>query len=145
MKEHTRCLGRVLVLVLLAVGTTMGAGAEPQRTARGTLGGQVLGTDGKAISGARVLLQTSDGKAPRSTETNAQGRFWFPMLPAGLYDARAYSQGSISEWRQNVLVVGRQTSITLHLRPRKHVNGKLPSSLTPPHIEREPSRENSKS
>jgi hypothetical protein len=42
------------------------------------------------------------------------------MLPAGLYDVRAYSQSRSSEWRKKVLVeVGRQTTITLRLSPKK--------------------------
>ncbi len=99
---------------------TASAAATPQYTGLGTIGGQVLGPDGKAVNGARVTLQSSDGRHPVTTETNAQGRFWFPSLPAGLYDVRAYFKGRLSEWRRNVWVdTGRQTNVTLRLRSKK--------------------------
>jgi hypothetical protein len=120
MKKHAWALGYASILVVLVAAMTTGAGALPQSPGFGTIGGQVLGPDGKAISGARVILQASDGRDPQTTETNAQGRFWFPMLSMGLYDLRAYSRGRLSEWRQNVWVqVGRQTTVTLHLRSKK--------------------------
>jgi Carboxypeptidase regulatory-like domain len=127
MSKRVLFLGRVLIVALLAAAITTGA------TGLGTLGGQVLGPDGKVISSARVTLQASDGKDPQTAETNAQGRFWFPMLPTGPYDVRAYSQGRVSEWRKNVWVdVGRQTTITLHLRTRKRAPVKSPSAVAEP-------------
>ncbi len=123
----------LLAAGLLWVALNTGAGAAPQTTGLGTVGGQVLGPDGKAIEGARVTLQSSDGRHPETTETNAQGRFWFPMLPAGLYDLRAYSKGRLSEWRKNVWVnAGRQTTITLRLRSKKRALSNLPPSLAEP-------------
>jgi protocatechuate 3,4-dioxygenase beta subunit len=86
----------------------------------GTVGGQVVDTGGRAVPGARVTLQASDGRDSQITETNQQGRFWFASLPEGQYDVRAYRKGRISEWRQNVWVSpGHQTNVTLHLRPKK--------------------------
>lgn len=112
---------------------TVSAYASPQTVGLGTVGGQVLGPDGKAIEGARVTLQTADGAHPETTETNAQGRFWFPMLPVGLYDLRAYSKGRLSEWRKNVWVeAGRQSTITLRLRTKKRAPSKIPPSLAEP-------------
>ena len=112
---------------------TIGASAAPQTTGQGTVGGQVLGPDGRAIEGARVTLQASDGSHLETTETNAQGRFWFPMLPTGQYDVRAYSKGRLSEWHKNVWVeVGRQTTVTLRLQSKKRALSKLPPSLAEP-------------
>jgi protocatechuate 3,4-dioxygenase beta subunit len=109
------------------------ATATPQATRRGTIGGQVLGTDGKAVSGARVTLQASEGKRPKTTETNEQGHFWFPSLPAGLYDVRAYSEGRLSDWHRNVWVGrGKQTNVTLRLRSKKPVSGESPAPAAKP-------------
>ncbi len=123
---------------LLAAGLILaalipGATATPQATGEGTVGGQVLGTDGKGVSGARVTLQASDGRLPKTTETNGQGRFWFPSLATGLYDVRAYSKGRLSDWRRNVWVErGKQTNVTLRLRSKKPVPSKsLPSPAKP--------------
>jgi hypothetical protein len=82
----------------------------------------VVGPDGKAVAGARVTLQSSDGTRPKTTQTNNQGQFWFPMLVRGPYDVRAYSKGRVSEWRKNVSVEpGRQTTIILRLSAKKRV------------------------
>jgi len=123
---------------LLAAGLVLaalipGATATPQATGEGTVGGQVLGTDGKGVSGARVTLQASDGRLPKTTETNGQGRFWFPSLATGLYDVRAYSKGRLSDWRRNVWVErGKQTNVTLRLQSKKPVPSKsLPSPAKP--------------
>jgi len=99
----------------------------------GTVAGQILGPDGTVVEGARVTLQESDGRRPRTTETNAQGNFSFSKLLAGLYDVRAYSQSRSSDWQKNVLVeAGRQTTITLRLRTQKPAPSKLPPSLAQP-------------
>lgn len=116
-------------LVLAAL--TAGAGAAPrspgQASGQGTIGGQVLGTDGKAVAGARVTLQASEGRLPETTETNGQGHFWFPSLATGLYDVRAYSKGRVSDWRRNVWVErGKQSNVTLRLRSKKPAAGKSP-------------------
>jgi protocatechuate 3,4-dioxygenase beta subunit len=113
----------IAVLTLLAAWTLCAA-AAPQSSGEGTVGGQVVGTDGKAVGGARVTLQPSDGRAPKTSETNSQGRFWFPSLSTGLYDVRAYSKGRESDWHRNVWVErGKQSNVTLHLRPKKPAPG----------------------
>src|SRR5712692_7956649 len=122
---------------LLAAGLILsalipGATATPQATGEGTVGGQVLGTDGKAVGGARVTLQASDGRLPKTTETNGQGRFWFPSLATGLYDVRAYSKGRVSDWRKNVWVErGKQSNVTLRLGSKKPAPGKSASVAAP--------------
>jgi len=89
-------------------------------TGLGTVGGQVLDTKSKPVPDARVTLQDSEGGHLQTTQTNTQGHFWFPSLPEGQYSVRASDQGRISEWQQNVWVSpGRQTDVTLHLRPHK--------------------------
>ena len=105
-----------LVLALGSLGALSAAGL-------GTVGGQVLDLKGKAVADARVTLQDSDGGHLQSTETNTQGHFWFPSLPEGQYSVRASDRGRISEWRQNVWVSpGRQTDVTLKLRPKNRAS-----------------------
>lgn len=90
----------------------------------GTVGGQVLNTQGAAVAAALVTLQASDGGQLQTTQTNSEGRFWFASLPEGQYSVRASDHGLVSEWRQNVWVApGRQTDVTLHLRaPKKNLS-----------------------
>ncbi|HKV05679.1 MAG TPA: carboxypeptidase-like regulatory domain-containing protein [Candidatus Acidoferrales bacterium] len=104
------------MLAVLAVSTV----AAPRPGGLGTVGGQVLGLDGKPVVGARVTLQAAEGHRVETAETNEQGRFWFASLPEGQYGVRAYSQGRVSEWRQNVWVApGQQTNVVLHLRAKR--------------------------
>jgi hypothetical protein len=134
MRKYAQSLGRLLSLALLASALTApGAIAAPQTKALGTIGGQVFSPSGFAVSGARVTLQTADGKSPQTTVTNDQGRFWFPMLDVGMYDVRAASEGHSSEWRHNVGVsIGRQTTIALHLPSKKPAPIKTPASIHKP-------------
>ena len=111
---------KLAVAGLLGALLTVSAIAAPRPKGLGTIGGQVVEPGGKAIAGARVTLQAAEGRHPETTETNDQGHFWFASLPEGLYDLRAYYQGHVSEWRQNVWVSpGQQTNVILHLRPKK--------------------------
>jgi len=106
----------VSMCAVLAAGSLSAAPA----TGLGTVGGQVLDTKSKPVPDARVTLQDSEGGHLQTTQTNTQGHFWFPSLPEGQYSVRASDQGRISEWQQNVWVSpGRQTEVTLHLRPHK--------------------------
>jgi FtsP/CotA-like multicopper oxidase with cupredoxin domain len=131
MAKTAKHLGHALILAALAL-TLISPGAGAARRL-GTVGGRVLAPNGDPVPGARVILQASEGRAPQATVTNRQGRFWFPMLPVGLYDVRASYRGRASEWRQNVNVrVGRQTTITLRLRAKKPAPVKAPPSLKQP-------------
>jgi hypothetical protein len=105
-------------LALMAISVSGAAAAQPKGL--GTVAGQVLGLDGKAIAGARVTLQAAEGHHVETAETNQQGRFWFASLPEGQYGVRASYQGRVTEWRQNVWVApGEQTNVVLHLQAKK--------------------------
>jgi Carboxypeptidase regulatory-like domain len=85
----------------------------------GTVGGRVVDAQGKAVSGARVILQESGGQDLQVTSSNDQGQFWFASLPEGQYEVQAYHLGRVSEWRQNVWVSpGHQTNVTLRLHAK---------------------------
>ena len=95
-----------------------GVFASPQ--GMGTVGGRALDLKGKPVAKARVTLQASDGGHLQTSETNAEGRFWFAFLPEGQYSVRASDQTRTSEWRQGIWVSpGRQTNVTLHLHRRQ--------------------------
>ena len=110
----------LLIAGLTFVGMAVSAAAAPRPGGLGTVAGQVLGPDGKAVPGARVTLQAAEGHHVETSETNQQGRFWFASLPEGQYGVRASYEGRVSEWRQNVWVApGEQTNVVLHLRAKK--------------------------
>jgi hypothetical protein len=121
--------GFVVFSLVLAVGSLGALSAA----GLGTVGGQVLDLKGKVVAAARVTLQDSEGGHLQTTETNMQGRFWFPSLPEGQYSVRASDPGRVSEWRQNVWVSpGRQTDVNLHLRP-KNPASRFGNSSKPAH------------
>jgi hypothetical protein len=104
------------VLAFLFVSLAARAGEEGV----GTVAGTVINASGIAVPGARVTLQGADGSAPEATQTNQQGRFFFPQLNHGYYDVRAYSNGAWSAWKHNIEVkTGKQTEVRLEIIPRK--------------------------
>lgn len=114
---------RLVIAGLLCAALSVGVGAVPCPAGLGTVGGQVLGSNGKAVAGARVTLQAAEGRRLQTTDTNDQGRFWFASLPEGQYGVRASYEGRVSEWRQNVWVAtGKQTNVVLHLRAAKETS-----------------------
>jgi hypothetical protein len=110
----------LLLAGLLCAALAASGGAAPRPAGLGTIAGQVLASNGKAVAGARVTLQAAEGRHVETAEANQHGRFWFASLPEGQYSVRAAYQGRVSEWRQNVWVTpGEQTNVVLHLRAKK--------------------------
>jgi hypothetical protein len=86
------------------------------KTTVGTLEGTVMDAHGKAIAGATVTIQTSDGQHPHATHTDAAGQFSFSRFAVGQYDLRAYSHGSYSNWAKRVLIRShKSTQINLRI------------------------------
>lgn len=113
---------RLTWVVAASLYTTLAIGslAAPSPTGTGTVGGQVLDLNGKPVANAHVTLQATDGDRLQATETNTQGRFWFPFLSEGQYSVRASDLGRVSEWRQGIWVSpGHETDVTLQLRRRQ--------------------------
>jgi len=111
---------KIFLVALIAVAIAASALATPRPAGVGTIGGQVLNASGKPVSGAHVTVQTSEGHHLQTIDTNAEGRFWFASLAEGQYDVRASYGQLVSEWKQGVWVApGEQTTVTLHLRPKK--------------------------
>ncbi|MGA8145674.1 MAG: carboxypeptidase-like regulatory domain-containing protein [Candidatus Acidiferrales bacterium] len=103
------------ILVFLLVATLAFAAAADTKGI-GTLAGTVTNASGKPVAGARVTSQGADGSKPESTLTNGDGRFFFPELPKGYYDVRAYHSGAWSVWKHNIEVkTGKQTEVKLQL------------------------------
>jgi hypothetical protein len=110
---------KILFAVLVCAAVVATIDAAPRPGGLGTIGGRVLGANGKPVAGAHVTVQTSEGGHLQATDTNDRGRFWFASLPEGQYSVRASYDGRVSEWRQGVWVApGEQTNVELHLRPR---------------------------
>ena len=108
---RTRCL-----FLFFALWAGLAAKPSSAKVATGTLEGTVIDSHGKALSGATVTIQTSDGQHPHATHTDAKGRFEFVRFEVGQYDVRAYRNGSYSDWAKRVVIRStKPNSITLRI------------------------------
>jgi len=64
------------------------AGA-PERTGSATLAGRVYGPGGRPLEGAEISLAGSGFWPPRVIRSGAEGRFFWPHVPAGIYELQA--------------------------------------------------------
>ncbi len=123
MRIHRWTVWAVVYIALCA-----SAAAQRAASANG-VSGVVLGPDGKTVAGARVFLQPSDARAPRTTKTGADGRFRFSVR-SGLYDLRAQAQGQWSDWERNIVVhAGQARPVTLRLSRKNPPAAKPPVKL----------------
>jgi hypothetical protein len=115
-----RVFGVFAVLLLAGLGTlALGVTTHAQfRGGLGTVAGMVFDQQGKAVTNASVTIQTSDGRSPHATHTDATGHFEFTRWEAGQYDLRAYSNGVFSDWAKRTVIRPKKTTeITLRLPP----------------------------
>jgi hypothetical protein len=104
-----------LVAVMAALGFAAGVSA---RGPIGTISGTVLDAKGRPASDATVTMQSSDGKRPYATHTDAEGHFSFTRYETGQYDLRAYWKGMFSDWTKRVTIRSQKTTeVTLKMPP----------------------------
>lgn len=90
--------------------------AQPRRSSRGAIQGEVVDANGAPVSRAEIVWQTADGRSPHALRSDAHGHFRIAKVRPGLYELRASVRGTSSDWKQNVLVRrGRETNLLLQL------------------------------
>src|SRR5579863_1678910 len=99
----TMSLGALALVFLL--GTGLGWGSVT-----GSISGTVLDSSGAVVPGASVIAINTQTGIRNSTETNADGFYSFPALPAGHYDVGITARG-FREYRQTGLVLDVNTAI----------------------------------
>jgi hypothetical protein len=118
MKAMQRSIFSLLLIAALGMAATARA-AGPI----GELKGTVLDSKGKPVADATVTMQSSDGKHPYATHTDASGHFEFVRYETGQYDLRAYSKGMFSDWTKRVSIRYKKTTeVTLHMPPPADVS-----------------------
>lgn len=70
----------------------------------GRIGGQVLGVDGLAVSHAEITLAGSGVWPPRTTHTDAEGRFVLEDVPPGIYEVQARSEVGVAPPRRGLVI-----------------------------------------
>jgi hypothetical protein len=112
-----RPMQRTAFCVLLIAALVIAAGAHAKGPI-GDLSGTVLDSKGKPVADATVTMQSSDGKRPYATHTDATGHFKFSRYETGQYDLRAYSNGMFSDWVKRIAIHSKKTSeVTLRMPP----------------------------
>lgn len=90
-------------LLLLVAGSLWGS-------ITGSISGSVTDPSGALIAGASVTAHNTETGIDVSTETNSQGFYSFPALPAGKYEVAIKSPG-FEEYRQTGLVLDVNTAL----------------------------------
>jgi protocatechuate 3,4-dioxygenase beta subunit len=87
-----------LLLGLSAAGYSFAQGKQT------SISGVVRSAEGKPLAKARVYLQPSDGRAPHTAQTDAEGRYKFSNLRPGLYELKAQANGAWTDLVRDVNV-----------------------------------------
>lgn len=107
---------RVFLTVLLCALLLMLSvpGLAQESSVKGNLGGVVLDPTGAVVPGAKVTLTGPTGST--SVESDAEGKFMFPLLPPGAYSVRVERQGfKAAEAKAVGVEVGRTASVRVQL------------------------------
>ena len=103
-----------LGVAILASGSL----AHPQTTPPGRLQGVVHDVQGIILPGVSVALSGPAFTGARTTTTDVDGRYRFPVVPAGTYTVRFEMLGFIPSVRDEVVIVsGRASTLEVTLEP----------------------------
>ena len=89
MAHRTLSIGWIRVLFVILLFVSVGAAADPT----GTISGVVTDPSGAVIPGATVTVKHASTGLTRSTVTDAQGAFLFPLMPVGGYGLTVEASG----------------------------------------------------
>jgi hypothetical protein len=126
--EHFQRLCTLALLFVLGISVA-------RASVTGSMAGTVTDPTGAVIPGAKVVALNTETGIQNSTQTNTQGFYSFPALPAGHYEVRIQT-GGFKEYRQTGLVLDVNTALridaTLELGP---VTQEVSVSATAVHVE----------
>ena len=103
------------ITLLLSVIGFFSVLAAAQTVVRGT----VTDVDHKTVTGAAVVLQDAEGTSPRSTATDAAGRFQFSAVEAGSHTVTADSPDFYPARYEFILRPRQELSLAVELVPRQ--------------------------
>ena len=108
---------RVILYVFLMVCLTGALPAWAQSTSTGTVAGSVTDPSGAVVTGATVTLTDTATNTPRTTTTNADGRYIFVDVNPGLYNMQVNKQGFATTKLTNQEVkVGASTTLNVSMQ-----------------------------
>jgi carboxypeptidase family protein len=102
----------LFLLVVICVGSALPMWA--QSASSGTVAGSVTDPTGAVVAGAKVTLTDTSTNTPRSTTTNASGRYIYVDVAPGIYNIEVTKAGfSTTKTEKQEVQVG--TSLTINL------------------------------
>ncbi len=108
---------RVILYVFLIVCLTGALPAWAQSASTGTVAGSVTDPSGAVVTGATVTLTDTATSTPRTTTTNADGRYIFVDVNPGLYNMQVNKQGFATTKLTNQEVkVGASTTLNVSMQ-----------------------------
>jgi hypothetical protein len=93
----------------------MAAGNLMAQSARGGIQGSVADTAGEPLPGVTVVINSESMQGSRSTVTDTDGLFRFPLVPPGTYTA-VFALTGFQRFEQQNVRVGLEQTITLDVR-----------------------------
>ena len=107
MKMNWKILATVLICLAVA-GNLMA------QSARGGIQGDVMDTANEALPGVTVVISSESMQGTRSTVTDVNGEFRFPLVPPGVYTA-VFALSGYQRFEQQNIRVGLEQTITLNV------------------------------
>jgi hypothetical protein len=121
-------LGILVFLLLLGTGLVWGG-------ITASISGTVTDPTGAVIPGAAVTAHNTETGIVSATQTNAQGFYSFPALPAGKYEVRIKAPG-FQEYRETGLVLDVNTALRIDAAMKVGaVNQEVSVTATAVHVE----------
>ncbi|MGH9544221.1 MAG: TonB-dependent receptor [Terriglobales bacterium] len=105
------------ITLLLSVVGFFSVIAAAQTAVKGT----VTDVDHKTVTGATVVLQGAEDGSPRTTATDAAGRFYFPAVEAGSHTVKAEAPGFYPARYEFILRPRQELSVAVELVSRQAV------------------------
>jgi protocatechuate 3,4-dioxygenase beta subunit len=108
-------------------GSEPGSAASGEsRPAEATLAGRVYDERGRPVAGATISLAGSGFWPARSVRADAEGRFHWPGIPAGIYEVRAYAGRSVAPALEGLILdAGAQRAFAFRLEPGWTLGGRV--------------------
>ena len=113
-------VGRVTVVLAIAVALLLGAGPSLAQVDTGSILGTVSDTSGATVSGAKVVLLNQGTGAALTSTTSADGAFKFSPVRIGSYTLTVTFQGFQTSTQKDIPVnVGSDVVSNFTLQPGK--------------------------
>src|SRR5215207_477044 len=103
-RETVRAVTAALLIFFAGLSLIFPAGASAQVQSTGGVSGTVRDPNGAVLPGVQVTIQNAAINVSRTTTTNDEGRFAFPVLPPGTYKIIFTQAGFATTELDNVIV-----------------------------------------